>query len=51
MIRPKGLNMEKIEKLFNENFTFDKKQLNKGFTRWIISAKTESLKKPEKINQ
>ena len=43
--------MEKIEKLFNENFTFDKRELNKGFTRWIISPKNESLKKPVKLNQ
>jgi hypothetical protein len=33
MKRPKGLNMDKIEKLFNDNFTFNKQDLDKGFTR------------------
>jgi len=43
MIRPKNLDMNKINKLFNENFIFDKEELNKGCTRFIITPKRESL--------
>lgn len=41
MIRPKHLNMERIEELFNEHFIFDKKDLEKGITTWTISPKRE----------
>lgn len=43
MIRPKNLDMNKINKLFNENFIFDKAELSKGCTRFIITPKRESL--------
>jgi hypothetical protein len=43
MIRPKNLDMDKINKLFNENFIFDKEELNKGCTRFIITPRRESL--------
>ena len=41
MIRPKNLNMERIEELFNEHFTFNKEDLNKGITMWTISPLRE----------
>jgi DNA-directed RNA polymerase subunit RPC12/RpoP len=41
MIRPKGLNMERIEELFNEHFIFDKADLEKGITRWTISPQRD----------
>ena len=47
MIKPKNLDMEKIERLFNEHFTFDKAELNKGFTCWTITPKREDTKQNE----
>ena len=41
MIRPKNLNMERIEELFNEHFIFNKEDLEKGFTRWELTPKRE----------
>jgi len=41
MIKPKNLDMEKIERLFNENFTFDRAELSKGYTCWTIEPKRE----------
>ena len=41
MIRPKNLNMERIEELFNEHFIFNKEDLNKGITMWTISPLRE----------
>ena len=41
MIKPKHLDMEKIERLFNEHFTFDKEELNKGITQFTITPKRE----------
>jgi hypothetical protein len=43
MIKPKGLDMAKIEKLFNQHFTFDKNDLNKGITSWTLTPKREAL--------
>jgi hypothetical protein len=48
MIKPKNLDMEKIEKLFNEHFIFDKKELEKGITRWIISPAPTVKNEPKK---
>jgi hypothetical protein len=42
MIRPKNLNMERIEELFNEHFTFDKAEMEKGFTMWTLTPKRET---------
>ena len=42
MIRPKHLDMDRIEELFNEHFTFDKSELEKGYTMWEISPKRET---------
>jgi hypothetical protein len=41
MIKPKHLDMEKIKRLFNEHFTFDKEELNKGITQVTITPKRE----------
>lgn len=41
-IAPKNLNMEKIEKLFNENFTFNKNDLNKGYTVFTLTPKRDN---------
>jgi hypothetical protein len=46
MIKPKGLDMARIEELFNEHFIFDKADLEKGFTRWTISPQRD-----DKINE
>jgi hypothetical protein len=48
MIKPKNLDMDKIEKLFNDNFTFDKNDLNKGYTCFTISPKRDQLKETVK---
>lgn len=37
MKRLKNLDMQKIEKLFSDNFVFDKKDLEKGFTYFSIT--------------
>lgn len=52
MIRPKGLDMARIEELFNEHFVFDKADLDKGFTRWVISPMRDDneVNKEEKEN-
>lgn len=42
MIRPKNLNMEKIEKLFNDNFIFNKNDLNKGVTAWVLTPRRDN---------
>jgi hypothetical protein len=42
MIRPKNLDMERIEELFNEHFTFDKAEMEKGFTMWTLTPKRET---------
>ena len=42
MIRPKNLDMEKIEKLFEDNFTFEREDLEKGITCWTITPKREN---------
>lgn len=39
MIKPKNLNMDRIEQIFNDNFEFDSAELQKGITRWTISPK------------
>ena len=41
MIRPKHLDMNRIEELFNEHFTFNRDDLDKGFTRWELTPKRE----------
>ena len=41
MIRPKHLDMERIEELFNEHFVFDKKELEQGFTSFTLTPKRE----------
>ena len=41
MIRPKNLDMNRIEELFNEHFTFDKAEMEKGFTMWELTPKRE----------
>jgi hypothetical protein len=46
MIKPKGLDMARIEELFNEHFIFDKADLEKGLTRWTISPQPDA-----KINE
>jgi hypothetical protein len=38
----KNLNMDKIEKLFNDNFIFEKNDLKKGFTFFTITPKREN---------
>lgn len=43
MIRPKNLDMNRIEELFNEHFIFNKEDLNKGITMWTISPKRDAL--------
>jgi hypothetical protein len=42
MIRPKNLDMAKIEHLFNEHFDFAKEDLEKGITMWTLSPKREA---------
>jgi hypothetical protein len=42
MIRPKNLDMARIEELFNEHFTFDKAEMEKGFTMWTLTPKRET---------
>jgi hypothetical protein len=34
--------MERIEELFNEHFTFDKAEMEKGFTMWTLTPKRET---------
>jgi hypothetical protein len=46
-IKPKNLDMEKIERPFNEHFTFDKAELNKGITQFTITPKREDTKRHE----
>jgi hypothetical protein len=41
MKRIKNLDMAKIEKLFNDNFTFEKNDLKKGFTYFTLTPKRE----------
>jgi hypothetical protein len=48
MIKPKGLDMAKIEKLFIQHFTFDKNDLNKGITSWTLTPKREPKNEPKK---
>jgi hypothetical protein len=39
MIRPKNLDMAKIERIFNEQFEFAQDDLKKGFTVWTLTPK------------
>jgi hypothetical protein len=34
--------MDRIEELFNEHFTFDKAEMEKGFTMWTLTPKRET---------
>ena len=45
MKRLKNLNMPKIEKLFNDHFTFNKNDLNKGFTYFTFTPRRDNTKK------
>jgi hypothetical protein len=38
---PKNLDMDKVNKLFEEHFTVDKAELEKGFTMWTFTPKRE----------
>jgi tRNA(Ile2) C34 agmatinyltransferase TiaS len=42
MIRPKSLDMAKIERIFNEQFEFAQEDLEKGFTVWTLTPKREA---------
>jgi hypothetical protein len=42
MIKPKHLDMQAIEKLFNEHFTFNKNDLNKGYTVFTLTPKRDN---------
>lgn len=46
-IAPKNLDMEKVNKLFNEHFTFNKNDLNKGYTVFTLTPKRDNTQKPE----
>jgi len=41
MRKIKNLDMNRIEELFNEYFTFDKAEMEKGFTMWELTPKRE----------
>ncbi len=43
MKRPKNLDMDKINRIFNEHFEFAKDDLEKGFTVWTLTPKRDSL--------
>lgn len=51
MIKPKNLNMEKIEKLFNEHFTFDAKQLEKGIHAFTLTPKRENEPQKDSVKK
>jgi hypothetical protein len=46
-IAPKNLDMEKINKLFNEHFTFNKNDLNKGYTVFTLTPIRTNSQKEE----
>ena len=37
MIKPKGLDMQRVEELFDKHFTVDKAELEKGITMWTLT--------------
>jgi hypothetical protein len=37
----KNLDMDKVNKLFDEHFTVDKAELEQGFTMWTFTPKRE----------
>lgn len=49
-IAPKNLDMDKIEKLFNDHFTFNKNDLNKGYTCFTLTPKRDNIKQPVNLN-
>lgn len=50
-IAPKNLDMDKINKLFDDHFTFDKAELTKGITQWTISPKRQILSDIERSDE
>lgn len=42
MIRPKHLDMARIEELFDSHFEVDKAELEKGYTMWTFTPKRET---------
>lgn len=41
MKTPKNLDMDKVNKLFDEHFTVDKAELDKGITMWSLTPKRD----------
>lgn len=41
MIRPKNLDLNRIEELFDQYFEVDKAELQKGITMWELTPKRE----------
>jgi hypothetical protein len=51
MKRLKNLDMEKVNKLFDEHFDVDKAELEKGITMWTFTPKREvKLNEEDKEN-
>lgn len=44
-IAPKNLDMKKVNKLFNEHFTFNKNDLNVGYTVFTLTPKRDNIPK------
>ena len=44
MKRPKNLDMDKINRIFNEHFEFAKEDLEKGLTVWTLTPKRDDNK-------
>lgn len=41
MVKPKNLNINKINELFDKYFEVDKNELTKGITCWTLTPKKE----------
>jgi len=50
-IAPKNLDMQKVNKLFNEYFTFNKNNLNKGYTVFTLTPKRDNSENKFKIER
>lgn len=43
MIRPKNLDMQRVEELFDKHFKVDKKELTKGITMWTLTPERKKV--------
>jgi hypothetical protein len=51
MIKPKNLDMQRVEELFDKHFKVDKAELTKGITMWTLTPERKTDKEKEVTNE